>query len=134
MSGFGISIALLARGRPAAAVLDMPAHNWRFECAVGAGASLNSKGIRLSQVGALAKARVAVSATQYRMDSLRPFWDRVGAAAVIPTPAFTPKVCRGPRGRMRRRAYLPIRPHGTAIWDYAAAAHSSRRRGAGSVP
>src|SRR4051794_1151744 len=80
--GFGISIALFERGRPAAAVLDMPAHHWRFESAAGAGASLNGKGIRLSPVGALAEARLAVSATQYGMDSLRPFWDGVGAAAL----------------------------------------------------
>src|SRR4051812_4455068 len=65
--GFGISIALLDRGRPAAAVLDMPAHDWRFESAVGAGATLNGEGIRVSLVGALAEARLAVSATQYGM-------------------------------------------------------------------
>jgi len=80
--GFGISIALFDRGRPIAAVLDMPAREWRFESAAGAGASLNGKGIRLSPVGALAEARLAVSATQYGMDSLRPFWDGVGAAAL----------------------------------------------------
>src|SRR3954451_10930563 len=80
--GFGISIALFERGRPAAAVLDMPAHDWRFESAVGAGARLNAKSICLSQVDALAEARLAVSATQYGMDSLRPFWDGVGAASL----------------------------------------------------
>src|SRR5262245_41795460 len=88
--GFGISIALFERGRPAAAILDMPAQDRRFESATGAGASLNLKPVRLSPVGNLAEARLAVSATQYGMDSLRPFWDGVGAAA-IPTPAFTPK-------------------------------------------
>src|SRR3954470_24355147 len=84
--GFGISIGVFSRGRPAAAVLDMPAYDRRFESAAGAGATLNGKGIRLSWVGALAKARLAVSATQYRMDSLRPFWDGIGAAALMPTP------------------------------------------------
>src|SRR4051794_38859414 len=65
--GFGISIALFNRGRPTAGMLDMPAHDWRFESAVGGGASLNGRGIRLSPVGALAEARLAVSATQYKM-------------------------------------------------------------------
>ena len=120
--GFGISIALFERGRPAAAVLDMPAHDWRFECAVGAGASLNGKAIRLSPVGALAEARLAVSATQYGMDSLRPFWDGVGAAGLIPTPAFTPKFAAVLAGECEAALYLPIRPHRTAIWDYAGAA------------
>jgi myo-inositol-1(or 4)-monophosphatase len=127
--GFGISIAFFERGRPAAAVLDMPAHDWRFECAVGAGASLNGNGIRLSQVGALAEARLAVSATQYGMDSLRPFWDSVGAARLIPTPAFTPKFAAVLAGECDAALYLPIRPHRTAIWDYAAAAQLLREAG-----
>jgi myo-inositol-1(or 4)-monophosphatase len=120
--GFGISIAVFEHGRPAAAVLDMPAHDWRFECAVGAGASLNGKGIRLSPVGALAEARLAVSATQYAMDSLRPFWDGVGAAGLIPTPAFTPKFAAVLAGECDAALYLPVHPHRTAIWDYAGAA------------
>ena len=120
--GFGISIALFERGQPAAAVLDMPAHHWRFECAAGAGASLNGEEIRLSPVGVLAEARLAVSATQYRMDSLRPFWDGVGAAELIPTPAFTPKFAAVLAGECDAALYLPVRPHRTAIWDYAAAA------------
>jgi myo-inositol-1(or 4)-monophosphatase len=117
--GFGISIALFEHGEPAAAVLDMPARDWRFECAAGAGASLNGKGIRLSQVGALAEARLAVSATQYRMDSLRPFWESVGAARLIPTPAFTPKFAAVLAGECDAALYLPVHPHRTAIWDYA---------------
>jgi myo-inositol-1(or 4)-monophosphatase len=120
--GFGISIGVFERGRPAAASLDMPAHDWRFECAVGAGARLNGKGIRLSLVGALAGARLAVSATQYGMESLRPFWDGVDAAGLIPTPAFTPKFAAVLAGECDAALYLPIRPHRTAIWDYAAAA------------
>jgi myo-inositol-1(or 4)-monophosphatase len=120
--GFGISIAVFERGRPAAAVLDMPAHDWRFECAVGEGASLNGEGIRLSPVSALAEARLAVSATQYMMDSLRPFWDGVGAAGLIPTPAFTPKFAAILAGECDAALYLPVRPQRTAIWDYAAAA------------
>ncbi len=120
--GFGISIGAFSRGRPAAAVLDMPAHDWRFERTAGAGASLNGKSIRLSQVGTLTEARLAVSATQYGMDSLRPFWDGVGAAALIPTPAFTPKFAAVLAGECDAALYLPIRPHRTAIWDYSAAA------------
>jgi myo-inositol-1(or 4)-monophosphatase len=120
--GFGISIALFERGQPAAAVLDMPAHDWRFECAVGVGASLNGEGIRLSPVSALADARLAVSATQYGMDSLRSFWDGVGTAGLFPTPAFTPKFAAVLAGECDAALYLPVRPHRTAIWDYAAAA------------
>jgi fructose-1,6-bisphosphatase/inositol monophosphatase family enzyme len=105
--GFGISIALFESGRPAAAVLDMPAHDWRFECAAGAGASLNGKGkIRLSPVDALAEARIAVSATQYRMDSLRPFWMRSRGRADS-HPGVHAQVCRCPRGRVRRCALTP---------------------------
>src|SRR5919106_1356081 len=37
--GYGISIALFKRGRPAAAVLDMPAREWRFESTAGVGTS-----------------------------------------------------------------------------------------------
>src|SRR5215211_64787 len=121
--GFGISIALFERGRPAAAILDMPAYGWRFEGATDDGASLNGKGVRLSQVGALAEARLAVSATQYGMDSLRSFWDGVGAAGLIPTPAFTPKFAAVLAGECDAALYLPIRPHRTAIWDYAAPGH-----------
>jgi fructose-1,6-bisphosphatase/inositol monophosphatase family enzyme len=117
--GFGISIALFERGRPAAAVLDMPARDRRFESAAGTGTRLNAKSIRLSQVDALAEARLAVGATQYGMDSLRSFWDGVAAAALIPTPAFTPKFAAVLAGECD---YLPVRPHPTAIWDYAAAA------------
>ena len=103
--GFGISIALFERGRPTAAVLDM-----------------NGTRIRLSQVGPLAEARLAVSSTQYRMDSLRPFWDGVGAAGLIPTPAFTPKFAALLAGECDAAPYLPVHPHRTAIWDHAAAA------------
>jgi myo-inositol-1(or 4)-monophosphatase len=120
--GFGISIGVFECRRPTAATLDMPAHDWRFECAVGGGASLNGEGIRLSPVSALAKARLAVSSTQYRMGSLRPFWDGVGVAGLIPTPAFTPKFAAVLAGECDAALYLAVRPHRTAIWDYAAAA------------
>ena len=120
--GFGISIALFERGRPTAALLDMPAHGWRFESAAGVGVSLNGRCIRLPQIGALEEARLAVSATQYGMDSLRLFWDDVGAAALIPTPAFTPKFAAVLAGECEAALYLPIRPHRTAIWDYAGVA------------
>jgi myo-inositol-1(or 4)-monophosphatase len=121
-AGYGISIALFERARPAAAVLDMPAHDRRFESVAGGGARLNGEEIQLSQVGSLDEARLAVSATQHGMDALRPFWDGVGAAALIPTPAFTPKFAAVLAGDCDAALYLPIRPHRTAIWDYAAAA------------
>lgn len=121
-AGYGISIALFERGRPAAAVLDMPAHDRRFESAAGGGTTLNGEKVELSQVGSLEDARLAVSATQHGMDSMRPFWDSIGAAALIPTPAFTPKFAAVLAGDCDGALYLPIRPHRTAIWDYAAAA------------
>jgi myo-inositol-1(or 4)-monophosphatase len=64
--GFAISIAVFERGRPAAAALDMPAHDRRFECAVGAGARLNGNTIRLSRVDALAEARLSVAGRPVR--------------------------------------------------------------------
>jgi fructose-1,6-bisphosphatase/inositol monophosphatase family enzyme len=88
----------------------------------GRRSSLDGKSIRLSQVGAPAEARLAVSATQDGMDSLRGFWDSVGAAGLIPTPAFTPKFAAVLAGECDAALYLPVRPHRTAIWDYAGVA------------
>src|SRR5205823_9722963 len=70
----------------------------------------------------LSEARLAVSATQHRMESLRPFWDSIGASRLLPTPAFTPKFASVLSGDCDAALYLPVRPHRTAIWDYAAAA------------
>jgi fructose-1,6-bisphosphatase/inositol monophosphatase family enzyme len=41
---------------------------------------------------------------------------------MIPTPAFTPKFAAVLAGECDAALYLPVRPHRTAIWDYAAAA------------
>lgn len=100
----------------------MPARDWRFESTAGTGARLNGEAIRLSEVGALAEARLAVSATQYGMDSLRSFWDGVGAAALIPPPAFTPKFAAVLAGECDAALYLPAHPYRTPIWDYAGVA------------
>jgi len=131
--GFGISIALFERGRPAAAVLDMPAHDRRFESVVDAGASLNGKAIHLSQVGALAEARLAVSATQYGMDSLRPFWDGVGAAGLIATPAFTPSLPPSWRENATPRSTCRYARTAPRSGTTRARRSSSRRRAAGSA-
>jgi myo-inositol-1(or 4)-monophosphatase len=119
--GFAISIALFRDREPAAALLDLPAHDRRFECAAGTGTYLNGRSVRLSEVKSLSEARLAVSATQHRMEPLQPFWESVGAARLLPTPAFTPKFAAVLAGDCDAALYLPVRPHRTAIWDYAAA-------------
>jgi myo-inositol-1(or 4)-monophosphatase len=119
---YAISVALFHGGRPAAAVLDLPARDQRFECAVGAGVQLNGAIVKLSRVGSVGEARIAVSATQLGSMHLRPFWERVGAAALRPTPAFAAKFAAVLAGECDAALYLPTRPHRTAIWDYAAAA------------
>ncbi len=121
-SGFAISVALYQRGRPAAALLDLPALDQRFECGAGLGTELNGKTVRLSPLGDLAQARIAVSATQRRMDHLQLVWRNMPVAELVPTPAFTPKFAAVLSGRCDAALYLPVRPHRTAIWDYAAAA------------
>jgi myo-inositol-1(or 4)-monophosphatase len=120
--GFAISIALFRNGRPAAALLDLPAHDRRFHCAAGGGAYLNDTCVELSPTTSLRHARLAVSATQYEMDVLRTFWESVDAASLIPTPAFAAKFAAVLAGDCDAAIYLPVRPHRTAIWDYAAAA------------
>lgn len=127
--GFAVSIALYEHGRPVAAMLDLPAHDRRFASDADGGVRLNGAETRLPSGRRLAEARLAVSATQYRMDSLRPFWGSLGAASLIPTPAFTPKFAAVLAGDCDAALYLPVRPHRTAIWDYAAAAHLLVRAG-----
>jgi 3'-phosphoadenosine 5'-phosphosulfate (PAPS) 3'-phosphatase len=46
----------------------------------------------------------------------------MGAAELRPTPAFAAKFAAVLTGECDTALYLPIRPHRTAIWDYAAAA------------
>ena len=120
--GFAISVALFTNGAPAAAVLDLPAHDRRFHAASGSGAYLNGNRVTLSSVEHLGDARLAVSATQRRMDALHGFWKTVDAARLIPTPAFVAKFAAVLAGDCDAALYLAIQPHRTAIWDYAGAA------------
>jgi myo-inositol-1(or 4)-monophosphatase len=119
---YAISIALFERGRPAAAVLDLPAHDQRFECSAGTGTRLNGAMVNLSRAQRVAEARVAVSATHLGSAHLQLFWASVGAAELRPTPAFAAKFAAVLAGECDAALYLPVRPHRTAIWDYAAAA------------
>lgn len=121
-SGFAISVALFHQGQPVAALLDMPARNRRFDGAVGAGTRLNGRPVALAQVQDLAAVRLAVSATQLRTESLRQFWDTITAATLVPTPAFAAKLAAVLANDCDAALYLPVNPHPTAIWDYAAPA------------
>lgn len=121
-TGFAISVAFFCAGQPAAAFLDLPANDRRFECQAGGDVRLNGAPVALSRVDRLNEARLAVSATQYGMDELCGFWDSIRAAALVPTPAFTPKFAAVLAGDCDAALYLPVRPHRTAIWDYASAA------------
>jgi myo-inositol-1(or 4)-monophosphatase len=119
---YAISIALFDHGRPVAALLDLPAKDQRFECSVGTGTQLNGAPVKLSRVRRLSEARVAVSATQLDSAQLRPFWTSLGAGKLCPTPAFAAKFAAVLSGACDAALYLPVRPHRTAIWDYAASA------------
>ena len=121
-SGYAISIAVFQDGRPTAALLDFPAYERRFQCAAGRGAYLNGMRIALSAVTTLRRARLAVSATQYKMRELHEFWAAAGVAELTPTPAFAAKFGAVLAGDSDAALYLPVKPHRTAIWDYAAAA------------
>jgi 3'-phosphoadenosine 5'-phosphosulfate (PAPS) 3'-phosphatase len=65
------------------------------------------------------EARVAVPA---RFSASATLWTSMGAAELRPTPAFAAKFAAVLAGECDAALYLPIRPHRTAIWDYAAAA------------
>jgi myo-inositol-1(or 4)-monophosphatase len=119
---YAISIALFHSGSPVAAVLDLPAKDQRFECSVGTGTQLNGATVELSRVQHVSEARVAVSASQLDSAHLRPFWTSMDAAELRPTPAFAAKFAGVLAGECDAALYLPVRPHRTAIWDYAAAA------------
>lgn len=119
---YAISIALFDRGCPVAAVLDLPAHDQRFECSAGSGTQLNGATVQLSRARRVSEARIAVSATQLDSAHLRPFWSGVHAAKLRPVPAFAAKFAAVLAGQCDAALYLPVRPHRTAIWDYAAAA------------
>jgi myo-inositol-1(or 4)-monophosphatase len=130
---YAISIAVFQHGRPAAAVLDLPAHDQGFECSVRTRAQLNGAPVKLSRARRVSEARVAVSATQLSAPRLRPFWTGIGAAELRPTPAFAAKFAAVLAGACDAALYLPVRPHQTAIWDYAAAALLLREAGGGFV-
>lgn len=120
--GFAICIALFRRGEPVAALLDMPAYDRRFDGAIGAGVRLNGRPVILSKVENLERARLAVSATQLRTESLQPFWDTLTVTALVPTPAFAAKFAAVLANDCDAALYLPVDPHPTVIWDYAAPA------------
>jgi myo-inositol-1(or 4)-monophosphatase len=120
--GFGISIALFHNQRPVAALLDQPAHDRRFQCTAGGGTTLNGRAVRLLELADLSHARIAVSATQYRMGHLQPFWRSISVDRVVPTPAFAAKFAVVLAGECNAALNLPVQPHETAIWDYAAPA------------
>jgi len=121
--GYAISVALLHDGRPHAAVLDLPAHDQRFDCCQGTGTRLNGKPVELAPPQRFSEARLAVSATQLKLESLRQFWSSFEAAELVPTPGFAAKFAVVLSGRADAVLYLPVHPLTTAIWDYAAAAH-----------
>jgi inositol monophosphatase family protein len=124
-AGFGISIALFERGRPATAMLDMPAHDWRFESAAGAGASLERQGHPT-----LAGRRASAGASSRERHPIR---DGLTASVLGWRRRWRPdrhagvhaQVCRRPGGRMRRRA-LPA--------DTAAPHCDLGLRGRGATP
>lgn len=120
--GFAISIALFKDGQPVAALLDLPAHDQRFEYSPRQGTNLNGKAVHLPPITDLSEAKIAVSATQRQMEQLQSFWQSMKVAELIPTPAFTPKFAAVLAGQCHAALYLPVNPHRTAIWDYAAAA------------
>jgi myo-inositol-1(or 4)-monophosphatase len=128
-SGFAISVAFFQYGQPVAAFLDLPAQARRFHGTTGGGVRLNGATVTLSEVDRLSEARLAVSATQYGMEALGRFWDGIGVAALIPTPAFTPKFAAVLAGDCDAALYLPVRPHRTAIWDYASVGLLMREAG-----
>jgi fructose-1,6-bisphosphatase/inositol monophosphatase family enzyme len=120
--GYAISVAMFHDGMPAAAVLDLPAHDQRFTCVVGSGSFLNGRPVAVSKVHRLNEAVLAVSATQRGLPNLADFWESVGARSLVPTPAFAAKCASVLAGVCDAVLYLPVRPYPTAIWDYAAAA------------
>lgn len=63
---FAVSIGFVADGRPAAAAIYNPAQDLFYRAAVGQGAYLNDRSIRISQRGALEGARLLVSRSEPR--------------------------------------------------------------------
>jgi myo-inositol-1(or 4)-monophosphatase len=120
--GFAISVAEYRSGLPAAALLDFPRHGDRFEGGAGAGTWREDRRVQLPPAASLEGVRLAVSASQYRDASLRPAWDLLQEAELVPTPAFTPKLASILRGECVAALHLPVDDRRTYLWDYAAAA------------
>ena len=127
--GYAISVALYVNDQPMAAIVDMPAKSRRFECHPETGTTMNGSLVELRDRVSVRSAHLAISATQYRMDSLRSFWHDLGAASLSPTPAFAAKFGAVLAGDADAALYLPVRPLETAIWDYAAPAMLLARAG-----
>jgi len=78
---FVVSAALVAGGRPVAAVLFNPATEEFFEAAAGQGARLNATPIRVSDCARIEGCRIAAFAPMFK----HPGWERAGIA---PWPAM----------------------------------------------
>ncbi len=120
--GFSISVAQYRRGSPQAAVVDFPRMDARLEGAVGAGVWVGGHPARLQRVARMEGARIAVSVGQHGDPRLRPVWDVMSMAELVPTPAFTPKFAAVLRGECTMAMHLPVDDRQTHIWDYAAVA------------
>lgn len=127
--GYAISIALFLHGAPAAAMVDMPAFKRRFECSPEQPTTLNGRAVKLGDSHGDGDLRLAVSASQYRMDELRDYWSRLPVGSLLPTPAFAAKFCSVIAGDSDGAVYLPVRPLRTAVWDYAGVAILLRSAG-----
>ena len=120
--GFAVSVAILARRRLVAGLLDFPARDQRFTCTRGGGTWWNGQRITLTAPRRLSEARVCVSSTQRAEAALRHLWENLEVAAVVPTPGFTAKIGTILTGECDAALSLPVDPRSTAIWDYAASA------------
>jgi myo-inositol-1(or 4)-monophosphatase len=127
--GYAISVALFRAGQPAAAVVDMPALDRRFDCGPELPTALNGRKVTLHDVQDLKDARLAVSATQRRNEDLQGFWQQLEVASVLPTPAFAAKFGAVLAGDCDAALVLDVHPLRTALWDYAAPAILLNRAG-----
>jgi len=121
-TGYAISVAILRRGQVVAAFLDFPARDQRYSCLEHSGTMLNDEPVRVRSATSLEDARVAVSASQYRMQQMQPFWQELPVGELVPTPGFTAKLATILSGECDAALSLPVSALVTYIWDYAAAA------------
>jgi myo-inositol-1(or 4)-monophosphatase len=120
-TGYAISVAMLSRRHPVGAFLDFPARDQRFLCYEGSDTALNNQPVHLRAVRQPSHARIAVSASQYRMPELQSWWHSLGVRELVPTPGFTAKVAAVLAGECDA-TLSPIATQTTYTWDYAAAA------------